>query len=69
MLRSSITQQGDSVLLLRHSRSHSMLGYVSYRSLSTSQLFAALGDTELANHIRLRASGKVLMITSLAADT
>ena len=69
VLRSSIAQQGDNVLVLRHSRSHSMLGYVSYRSLSTSQLFAALGDTELANRIRLRASGNVLLITSLAADT
>ncbi len=47
----------------------SMLGHISYRSLSTSQLFGALGNTELANRIRLRASGKVLMITSLAADT
>ncbi len=69
VLRSAIAQQGDSVLLLRHNLSHSILGYVSYRSLSTSQLFGALGNTELANRIRLRASGNVLMITSLAADT
>ena len=69
VLRSAIAQQGDSVLVLRHSQTGSTLGYVSYRPLSTSQLFAALGDTELANRIRLRASGRVLLVTSLAADT
>lgn len=68
-IRSAMADQGDSLLLLRNSSTQALLGYVSYRSLSTSQLFSALGDTELANRVRLRAAGKVLLITTLAADS
>ena len=67
IVRSAITDQGDRVLLLRRAGSGDILGYIAYRSLTTSQLFTALGDTELANRIRLRAAGKTLLITALAA--
>ncbi len=67
-VRTGIAQQGDRVLLLRHSRTHAMLGYAAYRTLSTSQLFSALGDTELANRVRLRASGRTVLITALSAS-
>ena len=67
IVRSAITDQGDRALLLRRAGSGDILGYIAYRSLTTSQLFTALGDTELANRIRLRAAGKTLLITALAA--
>ncbi len=69
LLRSSMSEQGDHVLLLENSRDSRLLGYISFRHLSSSQLFSALGDTELANRVRLRSSGPVLLITGLAADT
>ncbi len=65
----AVAAQGDRLLLLRRTgRRQQILGYVSYRRLSISQLFSALGDTELANRIRLRAAGDVLLITALTAD-
>ena len=68
-VRTAITDQGDRVLLLRRAGAGDILGYIAYRALTTSQLFAALGDTELANRVRLRAAGKTLLITALAAGT
>ncbi len=68
-IRAAISDQGDRVLLLRRAGRGDILGYIAYRSLTTSQLFTALGDTELANRIRLRAAGKTLLITALAADS
>ncbi len=68
-VRSAISDQGDRLLLLRRTGTGDILGYIAYRSLSTSQLFSALEDTELANRIRLRAAGQALLITALAADT
>ena len=67
-LRTAISDRGDWVLLLRRAGSGDILGYIAYRSLTTSQLFTALGDTELANQVRLRAAGKTILITALAAD-
>lgn len=67
-IRNAIAGQGDRMLLLRRSGGGEILGCIAYRSLTTSQLFAALGDTELANRIRLRASGNTLLITVLSAD-
>ena len=69
VLRAAITAQGDQILLLRRSGQERLLGYLSYRRLSISQLFSAMGDPELANRIRLRASGDVVLITALSADT
>ncbi|MCI8552774.1 MAG: cytidyltransferase-related domain protein, partial [Lawsonibacter sp.] len=57
-VRDAIAAQGDRVLLLRRAGDGDLLGCIAYRSLTTSQLFSALGDTELANRIRLRAAGK-----------
>ncbi len=66
----AITRQEDGVLLLRRTGPRQqLLGFVSYRLLTTSQLFAALEDNELANRIRLRSAGNVLFITALSADT
>ena len=68
-LRSGILRSHDRILLLRSSQEGSLLGYVSFRYLSATQLFAALRDTELANRIRLRSAGTTLLITAAAADT
>ena len=69
-IRAAIARQGEHVLVLsRRAQEEQQLGYVSYRLLSTSQLFEALGDHQLANRIRLRSAGNVLLITGLSADT
>lgn len=69
-VRAAIARHGERVLLLRRAgEGHTLLGYVSYRLLSASQLFDGLEDNELANRVRLRSAGNVLLITSLAADT
>ena len=43
-------------------------GYASYRYLASSDLFPATEDPRLADRLRLRAGGKVLLITTLSAD-
>ena len=63
-----IAGQGDRLLLLRRAGRGDILGCIAYRTLTTSQLFAALGDTDLANRVRLRASGVTLLITALTAN-
>lgn len=65
----SILRQQDCILLLRRTGHPHHLGFVSYRLLTTSQLFSALEDNELANRVRLRSAGNVLLITALCADT
>lgn len=68
-LGQAILRRHDRVLLLRRTGAGRPLGFVSYRLLPTSQLFDALGDSDLANRVRLRAAGNVLFLTALAADT
>lgn len=65
----AILRRQDRILLLRSTGQQQLLGFVSYHFLTTSQLFAALGDNELANRIRLRAAGNVVFMTTLHADT
>ena len=68
-VRSGILHGRDRILLLRGSEGGALLGYVSYRYLSATQLFGALRDTGLADRIRLRSAGTTLLITSAAADS
>ncbi len=56
---------GDRLLLLR--RGAHCAGALSWRSLGTSDLYAAFRDSELADRIRLRALGRILLITGLNA--
>ena len=69
-LHRAIADHRDRVLLLRRTDPEPrVLGYVSFRYLSPSQLFSALESPQLANRIRLRSAGSVLLITALVADT
>ena len=68
-IRTGIRQGRDRIVLLRSSQEGKLLGYVSFRYLSATQLFGALRDTGLANRIRLRSAGTTLLITAAAADT
>ena len=68
-LREGILRGRDRLLLLRSQSQDQLLGFLSFRYLSASQLFGALRDTELANRIRLRSAGTTLIITSAMADT
>lgn len=61
----AIMESGDQLLLLRHSARDRAIGYISYRILSTAELFSALKDPHLAGRIRLRAAGKTLLITGM----
>ncbi len=65
---SAARSKGDQLLILRGTTDSNPLGFVCYRLLSTSQLFDALEDNELADRIRLRSAGDVLLITALGVD-
>lgn len=45
-----------------------MLGWLSFRYLSTADLYSAFQNADLADQVRLRAGGKTLFITGLAAE-
>ena len=57
----------DSLLLLQRSDNRDTLGYIAYRDVPSSDLYSVMGDTQLANRIRLRSAGKTLLITDLSA--
>ena len=59
----------ESLLLLRRSDSREVLGHIVYRDVSSSELFSIMGNTQLADRIRLRAAGKTMFITSLSAQS
>lgn len=63
-LCSDITES-DELLIMRNSESNNILGAVCYRHLAASELFDALGENELANRVRLRSGGNLLMVTAL----
>ena len=59
----------DSLLLLQRSDNRETLGYIAYRDVPSSDLYSVMGDTQLANRIRLRSAGKTILITDLCALT
>ena len=59
----------EKLLLLRHSDSREVLGYIVYRDVISSELFSLMGDTQLADRIRLRSAGKTMFITALEAQS
>ena len=69
-LKTAIIREQEHLLLLRQAAEQggSILGFVSWRTLNTTDLFALLGDVDLADRIRLRAAGKLLLITSIVSD-
>ena len=66
-LRTAILRDGDQLLVLRHRREggEPMLGWLSFRYLSTADLYSAFQNADLADQVRLRAGGKTLFITGL----
>jgi len=65
-LRQPIVHDGDQLLLLRNAANPDKLfGWVSYRTLTSAQLFSALKDPELAQRIRLQSAGTALLITAI----
>ncbi len=57
---------GDELLVLR--RGDKRAGFVTWRYLGATELFAALGDAALSDRVRLRAAGRSLLITGVYAD-
>ena len=57
----------DSLLLLQRSDNRETLGYIAYRDVPSSDLYSVMGDSQLANRIRLRSAGKTILITDLSA--
>ncbi len=65
-LRQLIVREGDRLLLLRDAANpNKLFGWVSYRTLTSAQLFSALKEPELAQQIRLQSAGSVLLITAI----
>ncbi|MBQ6342866.1 MAG: hypothetical protein IJI41_07075 [Anaerolineaceae bacterium] len=64
-LAADAKRNNEELLLMR--RKAACVGALSWRYLGTSELFAAVQDAALADRIRLRASGKILFITGIAA--
>ncbi|MBO5340811.1 MAG: cytidyltransferase-related domain protein [Oscillospiraceae bacterium] len=68
-LRHAMERDGDSLLVLRDTgHKNRLAGWVSYRTLSSAQLFSALKNAELAQRIRLNAAGTVLLITAVQVE-
>ncbi len=63
-LRPRIQSDGDRLLVLRDAAADRLCGWVSYRTLSSAQLYSALKDPSLAQRVRLQAAGTVLLITA-----
>lgn len=62
-LHAALEESGDRLLLIRMEQR--VVGFAAWRQLSTSELFSALRDADLADRIRLRAAGKTLLITAI----
>ena len=61
-----IRNAGDRLLILRNMlKDNRMVGFVCFRYLGPNELFSVLGDVELAQQVRHRTSGEILMITGL----
>ena len=65
-LAAEAKRTSDSMLLMR--RKAACVGAISWRYLGTSDLFGAVKDAALADRIRLRASGRILLITDISAE-
>jgi len=59
-------RDGDELLALR--RGEKRAGFVTWRCLGATELFAALGDAALSDRVRLRAGGKTLLVTGVYAS-
>ena len=57
---------GDEVLVIRHGDKRA--GFVTWRYLGSAELFALLRDAALTDRVRLRAGGKLLLISGIYAD-
>lgn len=61
-----IRKAGDKLLVLRNlMKDNRMVGFVCFRYLGPNELFSVLRDVELAQQVRHRTSGEILMITGL----
>ncbi len=58
-------RDGDELLALRHGSARA--GFVTWRCLAMAELFTVLRDAALADRMRLRAGGKLLLITGVYA--
>ncbi len=61
-----IRKSADRMLILRNMlKENHIAGAVCYRYLRPNMLFSVLGDVELADQVRRRTSGEILMITGI----
>ena len=59
-------QDGDSVMILRSLEGISrVLGYLTVRTVNSSGLYEALGDTRLANYVRRHTAGRIRLLSGL----
>ena len=55
----------DSVCVLRDSRDDRVLGYLSLRTVTSIQLYDALGSDELAHYVRVHTAGHIRLLTGM----
>ena len=58
-------RHGDELLAIRHGDKRA--GFVTWRYLGAGELFAVLRDAALADRVRLRSGGRILLITGVYA--
>lgn len=67
-LLNALSARLDRLLLLIDTTSQRPLGYIAFHEFDQNDLFVNLRDTELANRVRLRAAGRILLISELYAQ-
>ena len=55
----------DSVCILRDTRNGQALGYLNLRTVTSIQLYGALGSNELANYVRVHTAGHIRLLTGM----
>ena len=64
-LCASIRALGDHLLVLRHGKEGTVLGFASFRCLDSHQIYGRLGSTALAGLVRRNAGGRALVISGI----
>lgn len=62
----AVTDCGSSLTVMRNGeRSDAPVGFISFREIASAELFAELGDLELAAQVRGRAAGRLILISGI----
>lgn len=66
LIGETLAERGEHIILLRNgSRQDAVEGLIAFRELAGAELLAELRDTRLAEAVRRRAAGKLLLISGI----